>query len=119
MAAKDNLKAIFDELEAAKKTPAFRLTVGMATCGLTAGAQPVYDKLYELLAGEDAVVDRVGCIGSCFLEPIVEVFDAQGNRTTYVHMDADKAAEIVEKHIKGGEVLCEYTVGGPEGCGQG
>ncbi|MCR5845332.1 MAG: NADH-quinone oxidoreductase subunit NuoF [bacterium] len=118
MAAKDNLKAIFDELDAAKKTPAFRLTVGMATCGLTAGAQPVYDKLNELLAGEDAVVDRVGCIGSCFLEPIVEVFDAQGNRTTYVHMDANKAAEVVERHIKGGEVLREYTVGGPEGCGQ-
>ncbi len=122
MTAKDNLKTIFDELDAARETPAYRLTVGMATCGLVAGAQPVYDALTELLENDediaDVVVDRVGCIGTCFLEPIVEVFDAQGARTTYVHVDAEKAAEIVEQHIKGGKVVTEYTIGGHVEYGQ-
>ncbi|MBQ9953935.1 MAG: hypothetical protein IJO87_00705, partial [Eggerthellaceae bacterium] len=88
----------------------------MATCGLTAGAQPVYDKLHELLADEDDVqVDRVGCIGSCFLEPIVEVFDAEGGRTTYVKMTPEKAAKVVEDHIKGGWVVADYAINGPDG----
>ena len=118
MTATKNLQALYEKLDAQKRDAAWRVTVGMATCGLTAGAQPVFDALSVALADEDAVVDRVGCIGSCFLEPIVEVWAPDGSRTTYVHMTPEKAQRVVAEHIGGGKPVAELTVGGPEGCGQ-
>ncbi|MCF0103958.1 MAG: NADH-quinone oxidoreductase subunit NuoF [Eggerthellaceae bacterium] len=91
----------------------------MATCGLTAGAQEVYDCAKNALDSQDRiVVDRVGCIGACFLEPIMEVFK-DGKRTTYVHMDAEKTAKVCEKHVLGDQIVEKFTIGGensPEDC---
>lgn len=53
---------------------------------------------------------QTGCIGMCTLEPIVEVYDKTGNKTTYVLMDPDKAVKMLESHIRDGKVLDEYTV---------
>ena len=118
MTAVETYSAILSQIQAEAPNAPVRVTVGMATCGLTAGAQPVYDKLKDLLASEDGVaVDRVGCIGSCFLEPIVEVFDAQGGRTTYIKVTPEKAVRIAEEHVKGGKVVDEYTIAGPDGPG--
>ena len=93
-----------------------RVLVGMATCGIAAGARPVMDTLAEKVKGE-GLCDRVsvvqtGCIGICQYEPVVEVYEAGKGRVTYVKMTAEKAAEVFEKHIKGGEVIAEYTING-------
>lgn len=91
-----------------------RIVVGMATCGISAGARPVLNAFVELVAKEglsDTVtVSQTGCIGICQYEPVVEVFKAGEPKVTYVHMTAEKAAKVIEQHIKGGKVVSEYVI---------
>ena len=90
----------------------YRVVVGMATCGIAAGARPVLNRLVVETANHDynCVVTQTGCIGMCVYEPIVEVFDKDGGHTTYVHVDPEKAAKILEEHVGKGNVVDEYTV---------
>lgn len=92
-----------------------RIVVGMATCGIASGARPVLNTLVEEVdkAGLNGsvTVSQTGCIGMCRLEPIVEVIKPGEEKVTYVKMNSDKAKEIIEKHIKGGKPVVEYTVG--------
>ena len=94
---------------------ATRIVVGMATCGIAAGARPVLNAFVEEVANNgltsSVTVTQTGCIGICQYEPVVEVFAEGKEKVTYVKMTADKAKEIIEKHIKGGEVVEEYTIG--------
>ena len=92
-----------------------RVVVGMATCGIAAGARPVLKAFTEGVSN-NALTDKVtvtqtGCIGICQYEPVVEVFEEGKEKVTYVKLDAEKAKEIVEKHLKGGEIVTEYTIG--------
>lgn len=91
----------------------YRVVVGMATCGIAAGARPVLNALVGEAANKNysCVVTQTGCIGMCTLEPIVEVFDKEGAKTTYVLMTPEKAVEMLESHVKNGVVLEKYTVG--------
>ena len=95
-----------------------RVVVGMATCGIAAGARPVLNAFVEGVNKEglsDTVsVTQTGCIGICQYEPVVEVFEAGKEKTTYVKMTAEKAQEVIEKHLKGGKVVAEYTIGAIE-----
>ena len=92
-----------------------RVVVGMATCGIAAGARPVLNSLVEGVnengLGDKVTVTQTGCIGLCQYEPIVEIFEADKEKTTYVKMDADKAKKVIEEHLKGGKVVTEYTIG--------
>lgn len=90
----------------------YRIVVGMATCGIAAGARPVLNALVEESAakGYSCSVTQTGCIGMCTLEPIVEVYDKAGNKTTYVLMNPEKAIQMLESHILHGKVLDEYTI---------
>ncbi|MBR2914969.1 MAG: (2Fe-2S) ferredoxin domain-containing protein [Clostridia bacterium] len=92
-----------------------RIVVGMATCGIAAGARPVLNTLVEEVAKEDlsstATVTQTGCIGICQYEPVVEVFEAGKEKVTYVKVTPDMAKRIVAEHIKGGKVVTEYTIG--------
>lgn len=92
----------------------FRVVVGMATCGIAAGARPVLASFVENveksgLSGE-VVISQTGCIGICQYEPVVEVFEAGKEKVTYVKMTAQKAAEVVKKHLVGGQIVEEYTI---------
>ena len=92
-----------------------RIVVGMATCGIAAGARPVLNAFVEGISaaglGDEVIVTQTGCIGICQYEPVVEVFEEGDKKTTYVKMTADKAKEVIEKHIKGGTPVAEYTIG--------
>jgi NADP-reducing hydrogenase subunit HndB len=90
----------------------YRVIVGMATCGIAAGARPVLNALVESCAKEqyDCTVTQTGCIGMCTYEPIVEILDAEGKKTTYIHVDALKAVEILESHVKNGILLEAYSL---------
>ena len=92
-----------------------RVVVGMATCGIAAGARPVLNAFVEgvISAGlsDKVTVSQTGCIGICQYEPVVEIYEEGKEKVTYVKLDADKAAEIVEKHLKGGKIVSEYTIG--------
>lgn len=91
-----------------------RVVVGMATCGIAAGARPVLNTFVEEINNEglsgNVTVTQTGCIGICQFEPVVEIFEAGKEKVTYVKMTAEKAKEVVEKHIKGGNVVEEYTM---------
>lgn len=91
----------------------YRVVVGMATCGIAAGARPVLNTLVEEVAKHKLPVSilQTGCIGMCTLEPMVEVYDRDNNKTTYCLVDSNKAKEIVVKHLIEGQVIEEYTVG--------
>lgn len=92
-----------------------RVVVGMATCGIAAGARPVLsafvEKVNEAGLSEKVIVSQTGCIGVCRYEPVVEIFEDGKEKVTYVKMTAEKAAEVVEKHLKGGQVIEAYTIG--------
>ena len=91
-----------------------RVVVGMATCGIAAGARPVLNTFVEEVNNENltdkVTVSQTGCVGYCQLEPIVEIYEAGKDKVTYIHMTAEKAKDVVEKHLKGGKVVTEYTV---------
>lgn len=92
-----------------------RVVVGMATCGIAAGARPVLnafvDSVNTLGLTDKVTITQTGCIGICQYEPVVEIYEEGKEKVTYVKLDATKAAEIVEKHLKGGKVVEEYTIG--------
>ena len=91
-----------------------RVVVGMATCGIAAGARPVLNTFVEQVASanlsDKVTVTQTGCIGICQYEPVVEIVEDGKDKVTYVKMTAEKAAEVVEKHLKGGKVVAEYTI---------
>jgi NADP-reducing hydrogenase subunit HndB len=91
-----------------------RVVVGMATCGIAAGARPVLNAFVEEVGAQglagSVMVTQTGCIGICQYEPVVEVYEAGKEKITYVKMTPDKAKEVVEKHLKGGKVIDEYTI---------
>jgi len=90
-----------------------RIVVGMATCGIAAGARPVLNAISEELAKQkitNATVAQTGCIGRCTLEPIVDVIVPGEDVVTYVHVTPDKIAKIISSHVKDGVPVMEYTV---------
>ena len=90
----------------------YRVVVGMATCGIAAGARPVLNRLVEETAEKNynCTITQTGCIGMCIYEPIVEVYGKDGEHTTYVLVDPDKASRILEEHIGKGQIVEELTV---------
>ncbi len=91
-----------------------RVVVGMATCGIAAGARPVLNAFVEAVNAENlsdkVTVSQTGCIGICQYEPVVEIYEAGKEKTTYVKMTGEKAKAVVEKHLKGGNVVSEFTI---------
>ena len=110
-AIKDKMK---DKVVLREGTNSMRVVVGMATCGIAAGARPVLNKFVQEVnekgLAEKVAVSQTGCIGICQFEPVVEVFEAGKEKVTYVKMTAEKVTEVVEKHLKGGKVIAEYTI---------
>ncbi len=110
-AIRDKMK---DKVVIREGTGDIRVVVGMATCGIAAGARPVLNAFVEEvnkqeLAGK-VTVTQTGCIGICQYEPVVEIFEDGKDKVTYVKMTPEKAAEVVEKHLKGGKVIADYTI---------
>ena len=91
-----------------------RIVVGMATCGIAAGARPVLAAFVDEVGTRglnDVLVSQTGCIGVCRLEPIAEVFMPGEEKVTYVELTPEKAKRIVAEHIVNGHVVTEYTIG--------
>lgn len=94
-----------------------RVVIGMATCGIAAGARPVMNALIEELRIRninDVTVSMTGCIGVCRLEPIIEVIEENGDRITYVKMDPNKARRVVAEHLINGVICQDLTIGAAE-----
>ena len=91
-----------------------RVVVGMASCGIAAGARPVLNAFVDEIAKRDVKgvsVQQTGCIGMCQYEPIVEVTEPGKEKVTYVKMTPEKAVRVVNDHIVNGNPVAEFTVG--------
>ena len=114
----EELKAIRDKMQGqvglrAEDSDQTRVVVGMATCGIASGAKPVLNAIADGVKAKglgNIKVTQTGCIGLCQYEPIVEVYEPGKGKVTYVKMNAEKANEVVEKHLAGGNVVTEYTI---------
>ena len=93
---------------------AIRIVVGMATCGIAAGARPVLNAFTEEVAKrnlQDVTITQTGCIGICQFEPVVEIEIPGEDKVTYVKMTPEKVAKVVNDHIVNRNVVTEYTIG--------
>ena len=95
-----------------------RVVVGMATCGIAAGARPVLaafaEQVYEAGLTASVTVTQTGCIGICQYEPVVEVYEAGKEKVTYVKMTPEKVSRIVSEHLINDKPVAEYTIGHTE-----
>ena len=111
-AIRDKMKNIVNTREADEDN--IRVVVGMATCGIAAGARPVLNAFTDEVARRElanVTVTQTGCIGICQYEPVVEVFVPGKEKVTYVKMTADKARRVVAEHLIGGAPVAEFTIG--------
>lgn len=107
-------KALDDVNIRQEREDGIRVVVGMATCGIAAGARPVLNAFVEEVKKrnlKDVTVSQTGCIGVCRLEPVVEVYAPGEEKVTYVLMTPEKVAKVVSDHIVNGKVVTEYTIG--------
>ena len=94
-----------------------RVVVGMATCGIAAGAKPVMTAFLEEVAKRslgNVTVTQTGCIGVCRLEPIVEVYVPGQEKVTYVKVKPEMVSTIVSEHLVNHRVVTDYTIGAAE-----
>ena len=94
-----------------------RIVIGMATCGIAAGARPVMTAFLDEIAKRglnNVVVTQTGCIGMCKLEPLVDVIVPGQEAVTYVKMTPEKAVRVVSDHVVNNNVVNEYTIGKAE-----
>ncbi len=97
-----------------KENDGTRIVVGMATCGIAAGARPVMTAFVEEISKRnllDVSVVQTGCVGMCRLEPIVEVYAPGKEKVTYIKMTPEKAKQVVAEHIVNGNIVTDYTIG--------
>lgn len=118
MKSLEELKAIRDRMKGQvdireEGADATRIVVGMATCGIAAGARPVLTAFSNIVQERDlknVAVVQTGCVGLCQYEPIVEVYKAGGDKTTYVKVKPEMVEEIIDQHIIKGNVVTKYTI---------
>lgn len=119
MKSLEELKAIREKAQQAvnargDNSGSIRVVVGMATCGIAAGARPVLNEFVKEINQRhlsNIVVTQTGCIGVCQFEPVVEVYVPGEEKVTYVKMNPDMVAQIVTEHLVNGRPVQEYTIG--------
>ena len=100
-----------------RESEGIRVAVGMATCGIAAGARPVMTAMIDEIGKRNmlnVVVAQTGCIGMCRYEPIVEVTVPGQDKVTYINVKPEMVARIVAEHIVNGNPVAEYTIGAAE-----
>ena len=114
-AIRDKMKKQMDLRDSSEDN--IRVVVGMATCGIAAGARPVMTAFLDEIDKrglKNVTVSQTGCIGVCRLEPIVEVFVPGQEKVTYVKMKPEMVPVVVEQHLVNHQVVTHYTIGAAE-----
>ncbi|MBO6055273.1 MAG: (2Fe-2S) ferredoxin domain-containing protein [Oscillospiraceae bacterium] len=122
MKSLEDLKAIREQMQAkinlrSNDEDNIRVVVGMATCGIAAGARPVLNAIVDEVNKRhlnNVTVTQTGCLGVCRLEPLVEVYVPGQDKVTYVKMNEEKARKIVAEHIVNQQVVDDFTIGAVE-----
>lgn len=105
-------KKALKNMEVQKENQGYKIVIGMATCGIAAGAKPIMSTFIEQLKIRNikVPVSMTGCVGVCRLEPMADIIDDKGNKTTYIMLTPEKVEKIVQSHIINGQVVSEYTI---------
>ena len=106
-----------DQVNLRREHEGTRIVVGMATCGIAAGARPVMLAFLDEVSKRsliEATVAQTGCIGMCRLEPMVEVTLPGQPKVTYVNVKPEMVSRIVAEHVVNGKVVDEWTIGSAE-----
>lgn len=114
----EELNAIRDKMKSqitlrAEDPNSTKVVVAMGTCGISAGAREVLTAFAEGVAEkniDNVMVSQVGCLGTCQNEPVVEIYEKGKDKVTYINMNADKARDVIEKHLIGGQAVSDYTI---------
>jgi NADP-reducing hydrogenase subunit HndB len=121
MKSLEELKAIRDkaltQVSVRSDENKIRIIVGMATCGIAAGAKPVMNALLSESAKrglQNVSITQTGCVGMCRLEPLFEVSEPNGKKYTYINMSEEKAVRVINEHIVNGNPVSEYLIGTSE-----
>ena len=122
MKSLEELRAIREKMQRQidlreKSDDDIRVVVGMATCGIAAGARPVLSAFLEEVSKrglKNITVTQTGCIGVCRLEPIAEVLVPGHEKVTYVKLTPEKVPRIVSEHLVNHSPVVEYTIGAAE-----
>jgi NADH:ubiquinone oxidoreductase subunit F (NADH-binding) len=117
----DELKLLKDEsvgklFKSDKNEEILRVMIGMATCGIAAGANEVYEALQEEIKKEDiknVVLVKSGCIGTCHSEPTVEIKNSKGNSVLYGNVNPENVKDIVNTHLKTGKIVDDLMIKRP------
>jgi len=111
-AIRNKMKAQIDNREV-EKDGDILIKVGMATCGIAAGARPVMTAFLEEVSKrglKNVKITQTGCVGMCRLEPMVDIF-VKGEKVTYIKLTPDKVVKIVADHLVNGNICTEYLIG--------
>ena len=122
MKSLEELRAIKEKMKASdndrnENSDKIKVVIGMATCGIAAGARPVMQAFLDEIAKrglDNVTVSQTGCIGMCKLEPLVDVFLPGEEKVTYIKMTPEKAVRVVNDHIVNKNIVSEYTIGSAE-----
>ncbi|QIB69843.1 NADH-quinone oxidoreductase subunit NuoF [Aminipila butyrica] len=94
-----------------------KVIVGQGSCGIATGAKKTAEEFERQIAGKNLNIEvgTTGCVGTCYLEPIVDVYDDDGGMTRYVKVQPELVSEIVEKHLLGGQPVADYAISAVDG----
>ncbi len=90
-----------------------RVLIGYGTCGIAAGATPVYEAFVHEVEKQNldnVEIVQVGCMGECAFEPVVEIVESDGLKTIYCNVTDRMAMEIVDEHIVKGQRIGKYLL---------
>jgi len=95
------------------------VTVGLGTCGIAAGAEQTYRSLEARLGngGPAFKLNKTGCVGMCYREPLVEIRHDDGSRFQYGGVSADRVERLVAEHLGEGKVIEDWLVWSDDGRG--
>ena len=84
-----------------------KVIIGEGSCGIATGAKKTAAEFEKQIAEKnlDVAVDITGCVGTCYLEPIVDIYEDNGEMTRYVQIQPERVAEIVENHLEKGQAV--------------
>ncbi|MEL7660104.1 MAG: NADH dehydrogenase [Acetobacterium sp. MES1] len=89
-----------------------KIIIGSGSCGIAAGAHKVQSAFETIIAekGLELSVEQTGCIGTCYLEPIVDVVDDAGNKVTFVNVTTDDARRIIDDYVVAQKELTDLQI---------
>jgi (2Fe-2S) ferredoxin len=110
---RDKYKGNVDMRSNVNEENRIRIAVGMATCGIASGSRETINSIVEEVKAQglaNVSVVQTGCLGYCYAEPVVEISMPGKESVLYGNINAQKAKELIDRHIKKGEPIADWVI---------